>query len=158
MLALPITAVFAAKAPEGSEKLYYGSILLIGGGALALAVAMNRLGGLAWVARIELGSGERRDAVFRERELLYMEGDGVDIDGDGVADPGWTISSLNWGAGGLAYTEDGRVWAAARLATPRAVATNTPSSNGRSVSPMSVSAGTRSESPLTRIIRSHSSL
>ncbi|MEM1447768.1 MAG: hypothetical protein AAF957_01185 [Planctomycetota bacterium] len=82
------------------------------------AIAMNRFGGLAWIGRVEAAGGVRKYAVFRERTLMYMEGDDVDIDFDGVVDPGYTITDIIGSAGRLAYTEDGRIWATVRITTP----------------------------------------
>ncbi|MEM9381853.1 MAG: hypothetical protein AAGB93_17995 [Planctomycetota bacterium] len=82
------------------------------------AIAMNRFGGLAWIGRVEAGGGTRKYAVFRERTLVYMEGDDVDVDFDGVVDPGYTITDIIGSAGRLVYTEDGRIWATVRITTP----------------------------------------
>ena len=81
-------------------------------------IALARWGGLAWIGRVEVGGGQRKYAVFRERELQFMEGDDVDIDFDGIADPGWTITDITGAPGRLAYTEDGTIWATVRITTP----------------------------------------
>ncbi len=81
-------------------------------------IAMNESGGLAWICNVRQGGSGSPNAVFREREFLFREGDTVDIDGDGVPDPGNTVYFIPGGVGQLAYTEEGTVWVVAQLDTP----------------------------------------
>ena len=81
------------------------------------ALSMTRQGRLAWQNRVILSGRGFMNAVFREDEFLFKEGDTVDIDGDGILDPGNTVFFIPGGPGSMTFTEDGVVWVRAQLDT-----------------------------------------